>query len=83
MIKVLSKGKRYHIKCEICNSKLEYGIEDITIDACDEICFERERSVAKRFIMRYLKCPVCGHYIPEKQLKPFKNDEEKCNGQGI
>lgn len=72
MIKVLSKGKRYQVECELCNSMLEYGIEDITFDTCNEIYFEDNRSVVKNFTTRYLKCPVCGHYIPERQLKPFQ-----------
>lgn len=75
MIKVLSKGKRYQIECEVCNSMLEYGIEDITADTCDEIYFEDDRSVAKHFVMKYLKCPVCGHYIPEGELEPFQKGD--------
>lgn len=70
MIKILSKGERYKVNCMACNSLLEYGIEDVTVEETEPY-FDSEWQVW-RGIKIYLKCPVCGNHIPKKELTPYK-----------
>lgn len=70
MIKVLSKGKRYNVKCGACNSLLEYGIEDVIVEETEPY-FDPEFQIW-RGTKIYLKCPVCDHYIPKKELTPYQ-----------
>lgn len=76
MIKVLSKGERYKVDCNFCNSSLEYGIEDITTEEGVEPYYDNWYGMW-RGVKIYLICPVCGHHIPQKRLKPYQGDENE------